>query len=439
MNDIHSEASPRLDSWKAIAAYLDRDERTAQRWERELGLPVRRVPGGRGRSVFAYRSEIDEWLRTTGPGETAPVAATSGAPVPALTRRRPLRPTSTAVVAALVIVTALVWRLRPGAAAEPHLHLAVTTDSVVAFDASGARRWTYSFSPAYTTYLAEAMSDPSYVATAGSPAIYVATAFRDRHADGIQEGGTLTELDLSGTPRRSFAFDDEVTFAGTTYGPPWVISDFAVYDSGGARRIAITAHHAVWSASLVTVLDGQMHRHGTFVHAGWVEQVRWMAANRLVIGGYSNAHEGGMVALLDPTRPDGIDGQGPEPATSRYYCSSCSSTPPIRMAVMPRTELNLVTASRFNRARIQVTPRSILARTIEVAAPGRDAVEALYEFSPALELVRASYGDHYWELHRALEMLGTLRETRQQSPDRDGPIDIQTWNPQTGWATVRIR
>jgi Tfp pilus assembly protein PilF len=59
----HEEASPvRLDSWKEIAAYLGRGERTAKRWEAERALPVHRLPGGGRGSVFALASELDEWL-----------------------------------------------------------------------------------------------------------------------------------------------------------------------------------------------------------------------------------------------------------------------------------------------------------------------------------------------------------------------------------------
>lgn len=50
----------RLDSWKEIAAYLRRDERTVRRWEKE-GLPVRRKVHKKQASVFAYRAEIDAW------------------------------------------------------------------------------------------------------------------------------------------------------------------------------------------------------------------------------------------------------------------------------------------------------------------------------------------------------------------------------------------
>ncbi|NQT80981.1 MAG: hypothetical protein HQ555_11400 [Candidatus Aminicenantes bacterium] len=53
-----------LDSWKAISDYLDRDIRTCERWEKELGLPINRINQDSPRSkVFAYQSEIDSWLR----------------------------------------------------------------------------------------------------------------------------------------------------------------------------------------------------------------------------------------------------------------------------------------------------------------------------------------------------------------------------------------
>ena len=51
-----------LVSWKEIASFLDRAERTVKRWERRRGLPVHRVPGGERGSVFAYPAELQAWL-----------------------------------------------------------------------------------------------------------------------------------------------------------------------------------------------------------------------------------------------------------------------------------------------------------------------------------------------------------------------------------------
>lgn len=53
----------RLVSWKRIARYLDRGERTVRRWAAEDGLPVHHVSGKRNSSVFALTSEIDTWLQ----------------------------------------------------------------------------------------------------------------------------------------------------------------------------------------------------------------------------------------------------------------------------------------------------------------------------------------------------------------------------------------
>src|ERR1035441_8554919 len=55
----------RLDCWKEIAAYLGKVERTVKRWNVDRGLPIHRVPGGGRASVYAYTSELDQWLKST--------------------------------------------------------------------------------------------------------------------------------------------------------------------------------------------------------------------------------------------------------------------------------------------------------------------------------------------------------------------------------------
>src|SRR5258708_31309650 len=77
---------PRLESWGEIAAYLRREIRTVQRWERYQGLPVRRLQIGKLGSVYAYRSELDKWYRErqpqveNGEDDTAKAASSEIAP-----------------------------------------------------------------------------------------------------------------------------------------------------------------------------------------------------------------------------------------------------------------------------------------------------------------------------------------------------------------------
>lgn len=58
-----SRGNRRLDSWKEIAAFLGRDERTVKRWEKGKGLPVHRMPEMTGARVFAFTEELERWIK----------------------------------------------------------------------------------------------------------------------------------------------------------------------------------------------------------------------------------------------------------------------------------------------------------------------------------------------------------------------------------------
>jgi hypothetical protein len=51
-----------LSGWKEVANYLGKGVRTVQRYERQLGLPVRRPAGKPRGSVVATKAELDGWV-----------------------------------------------------------------------------------------------------------------------------------------------------------------------------------------------------------------------------------------------------------------------------------------------------------------------------------------------------------------------------------------
>ena len=62
MHELQESHPEFLTGWKDIANYLRRAVRTVQRYEIQMGLPVRR-PAGRGcGSVLATKGELDAWL-----------------------------------------------------------------------------------------------------------------------------------------------------------------------------------------------------------------------------------------------------------------------------------------------------------------------------------------------------------------------------------------
>ena len=121
----------RLDSWKEIGAFFQRDERTVKRWEATRGLPVHRVPGG-GR-VYAYAHELTAWLESGGakdaesqPTDTPKESVTGSAaapmqaePLDTVERRRKISPAFVTIVSVLLLGGLLLlvrppWRRNTG-------------------------------------------------------------------------------------------------------------------------------------------------------------------------------------------------------------------------------------------------------------------------------------------------------------------------------------
>ena len=63
-NEQRNAAAPHqfLSGWKDIANYLDKGVRTVQRYEHDMGLPVRRPGGKPCGSVIATAAEIAAWV-----------------------------------------------------------------------------------------------------------------------------------------------------------------------------------------------------------------------------------------------------------------------------------------------------------------------------------------------------------------------------------------
>ncbi|GAB2177396.1 tetratricopeptide repeat protein [Dongia sp. agr-C8] len=106
----------RLNGWKEIGAFFQKNERTVKRWE-QRGLPVHRLPGGANTAVFAYTGELEAWLKgSRGAAPTKDPPSSEQRPAEAPTEpklqawyRRPV-----AVAATLGLVVALGLALAMG-------------------------------------------------------------------------------------------------------------------------------------------------------------------------------------------------------------------------------------------------------------------------------------------------------------------------------------
>lgn len=115
----------RLDSWKEIAAYLDRDITTVQRWEKREGMPVHRHLHDKGGSVYAVLSELEAWLesrRLRLQGEQpVPESATRAYPQPSPWPSKMWVALSGVAVLALLATAYIMSRHRIGHATDPKI------------------------------------------------------------------------------------------------------------------------------------------------------------------------------------------------------------------------------------------------------------------------------------------------------------------------------
>lgn len=101
----------RLDSWKEIAAYLNRDVATVRRWEKRERLPVHRHHHQKLGSLYAFTSELDAWSDRRQQIEQQPADPRADA-LPAPKRRPSFRRLAPVVTSVALVAAAAgyVWK-----------------------------------------------------------------------------------------------------------------------------------------------------------------------------------------------------------------------------------------------------------------------------------------------------------------------------------------
>ncbi len=424
---IAAPPDERLDSWKAIAEYLGRDISTVMRWEKGSGLPVRRVPGGRGRSVFAYTTEIDQWL--AGRPEEAPPAGSK--PTPTVPGRRSLTRIGSGVAAGLGLLllvfvgfTMPIFRGAPTTIVTARL----LGQAVVAFDAAGRQMWRYD-PPDLQGADVKGDVKVADVDGDGRPDVVVAASVWHGKESAF---GAIMVVDGAGHVRWRRTLDDRYKFAGVDYGPEWFPVDLLVYRSPAGPRIAVALHHHTWWPAVVATFDAGGHVVGRFVNAGWIYRLGLSRDGRyLLAAGVNNGLGGAALAVLDAAK---MDGTSPFDGGTLPACSNCPAGVPRAYFVVPWSDI----------ARPTDSPAVVLhvaeSGQIELRAPQRawtdgPVPEVIVGLSPSLEVVQRTVSDSFAQVHTLLERAGDLTHPAARCPWRTPPV--REWTPGHGWRDIK--
>jgi hypothetical protein len=406
----------RLTSWKEIAAYLRREVRTVIRWEKERGLPVHRVPGGQGRSVFAFTDELDKWA--AGEMDTPELPAAPEPPGPF-----PWRRTAGIAAAAILVVAGVVAATRARWPHEEIASLSIAIDRVDAKDSEGRTLWTF--------------KPEERVDTPRGRHSQVVDLTGDGHPEAVAALYRIADLEAP-SPSNLFAFsehgdllwkqtvDGRLVFGAGEFEAPWQPDDLLTMKVGGQPLLAWALHHHTWWPSMLAVFDARGTRVGTFVNSGWLRKSLATADGRHIItGGFSNSRNGAAFAVLDARNPNG---RSPEDPGSAYECRNCPPGDPVHYIVVDWSDIVSALPPDDRDVVMTIYPNG----TIELRARQRRNAEMIVELSPSFEVKKRSVSDAFWEWHQRLEQNGTLTHKREDCPYRNGPI-VREWTPSTGW------
>jgi hypothetical protein len=433
----------RLNSWKEIAHYLGRDVRTTMRWERERGLPVHRVPGGRSRTVFAYARELDVWLAAGGdeaarPPEQAAEAAIGAAEnpsVPTQDRAAPSRAlvTASSVVVLVLAAIAIGVVARARAVAIDAIRFEGTTMAAFSEDARSLWRLPApGLPPGSRLGAVVPRTEHADLDGDGVNDAVVAYNWTREHAD--DGGGVLAAVAAGGGVLWARSLEDGYSFGGKPYGPPWNAASTALARVDGQPRLALAAHHHTWWPAVLAVFDARGERRGTFVNAGWINDVAVSADGRhLLAGGVNNTMESAVLAVLDV---GGIDGTSP-PAWhgATPACHNCPKGSPAMYFAMEWSELSAAAGVSRGATTVRRLPSGdIQLRAIELT-PADQTPELILELSPSFELQSASASDAFWSWHARLEREGRITHPASACPSRRPTVRV--WSPAAGWRILR--
>lgn len=312
-----------LSSWKEIAAHLGVGVRTAQDWEHTRGLPIRRLPGPRGR-VTVNVAELNAWRNAA---SAASSEESLGSPV------RAGRPRMTSWVlaglASLALITTGFWWLQPGAPAA----FRVERNTLVVLDHAGREAWQKNV-PGIN---AGAYGNGDFVwfgNLGGEESVLFAVA--PSRPDGES---SLICYGKDGREGWRFTPGRTVHTRSEVFRPPFDLRRFIVAKLGhdGRTRILVVSNHYLYYPAQVALLDEHGHLLREYWHSGHVDHTIVEHNGRtLLLAGVSNGTKRATLVRLDPDTMTGASGE----ENPDYQLQGFAPGVEVRRLLFPRSDIN---------------------------------------------------------------------------------------------------
>jgi len=434
----------RLSSWKEIATFLGKDPKTVQRWERQYGLPVHRVPGSGHGSVFAFSDELRAWLLKGDPANAwaeeaeksellirdQPVTETRVAQDQphrlAWSRRRLLLAGGTSVGA--LGLAALLWRRGDGPEA-----VEITGRVVTAFDARRRELWQFRLPEAPEVAPPTSLNPTvTLVDLDGSGKNSVLIRAYYPHESSEARAQELICLNWRGAIRWRHELEPELLdFDGKPFTPAWGSNRILVTGKGDRKDVWCAVVHQFRWASCLWKIDVSGKRTIQFYSHGHIASIcPFERDGRLVLalGGIDSSVDHPFIAVVDPEGPPVASPPSDHP---RYHYSNEPSSIVREYVILPEMEID-----RFFRTPYfyiyhidyEKPVITVSAEYPDIDHPEENVPLYYFEFTDRLVPLRVRV-DHREPLtHAAMEHQGIVHHSHANCPERQKPLPLLRWS-----------
>lgn len=445
MTNSQPPSEPELSGWKMIASHLGVSVREAQSWEKDEGMPVRRMPGRKSR-VWADRAALDHWKQHVSVGGKQPP------PQPALEsgdRRHPRFPSrrwilGSLATAGVAAVSGAAWMIARSASRGP-VRVEQIGRALCAWDDMGHLLWRRPFplglvdasSNGIHAYPVRNIQIMNMGGTGASRVIFAATLSDSPGDPTAISRDELYCLTADGKILWTYKPDVSVTFGDQQFSGPWDISDILVEPGSGPPIVWAALSHRMWRPGVLLAIDGAGKATVKFVNAGNLYRIGLAPEGHILVGGVNNEYDSAALAVL---RKDAPASCSPQTRGTRFECVSGPGGSPERYFLLPPTELNVAADKPYNRV---VAINSIGGQTVvtteevgEVARP--PLATAMYGFSAGMAIQDVAFDDNFAVQHHYFEGAGKLDHPLSRCSSLNSPRPVRRWEPNSGWTTLAV-
>jgi hypothetical protein len=394
-----SSPKTELTSWQEIADHLGVNFRTAQKWEKTRGLPVRRMPGQRGR-VFASPDELDKWKASVG--------------------ERPRWSNSIAflrwysAVATLIIIALAAWAIGE----QPALHgqpaqFRVEFQTLAVMDNTHNELWRHTFSDPLEPHAYEGGLGPLRITFAdvdGDSRIETLFSYYSNKYE--TEGVPLYCFSDTGRIKWKYIPGRTISDSRRAYAGPYIVTALAIADLGGSagRVIALANRDAVYYPSQFVILDSRGKPKGEYWHSGHLDNMAFAdldgdGTKEILLSGVNNGYGAAALAVLNARDFTGasFQGQGSDHQILRLPLHKERA-----FVLFPRSCINRELGS-YNMAReIFIGDGQIRVHVQEANETGGAGEFVIYTLDRQLNCIHAEVSDSFAASHRRLHALSIL-------------------------------